>query len=225
MRILVVEDEPELAKILVQALVDRNMVADTVASCSDAEYSLRADRYDAVILDRRLPDGDGLTVLRSLRRQGSSVPVLILTAHGDLPDRVVGLDSGADDYLSKPFAMDELMARLRAILRRGEDVRPDIIRLGKLSFDFSSKQAHIGENILAMPRRELLVLETLMRRKGRMVQRPALMEAVFGMNDEVAANALDTHVSRVRRKLAAAGAGVTLNGVRGVGYLLRESVI
>jgi DNA-binding response OmpR family regulator len=223
MRILVVEDEPELAKILVQALVDRNMVADAVANCSDAECSLQADCYDAVILDRRLPDGDGLSILRSWRKKGSSLPVLVLTAHGDLPERVAGLDSGADDYLSKPFAMDELMARLRAILRRGGDVRPDIVRLGQLSFDFSSRQAQVGGSILKMPRRELLVLEALIRRKGRMVQRPALMEAVFGMNDDVAANALDTHVSRVRRKLAAAEAGVTLNGVRGVGYLLRET--
>ncbi|MBB3217174.1 DNA-binding response OmpR family regulator [Ochrobactrum sp. RC6B] len=224
MRILVVEDERELASMLEQVLTSQNMVADTVATCAEAEHMLAEDCYDAVILDRRLPDGDGLSVLRRLRGRGSSIPVLVLTANGDLPDRIHGLDSGADDYLGKPFAFDELMARLRAILRRNGDVRPDIVRLGRVSFDFIAREAFVGETPLSMPRRELLVLEALMRRKGRMVQRPVLMEAVFGMNDEVEPNALDTHVSRVRRKLAAAAAGVTLNGVRGVGYLLRETV-
>ncbi|MCY1303200.1 Response regulator ArlR [compost metagenome] len=149
------------------------------------------------------------------------MPVLVLTALDDLADRVAGLDGGADDYIGKPFAFEELLARLRALARRPIPVQSDIVTVGRFSFDLAHCQVSVAGTSLKMPRRELLVLETLTRRMGRMVLRAALMEAVFGLDDEIQSNALDTHISRVRRKLQEADAGVIINGIRGVGYLLR----
>jgi DNA-binding response OmpR family regulator len=223
MRVLLVEDERPMALVLRNGLVRHGMVVDDVASLSEAEAALHNDIYDVVVLDRRLPDGDGLSLVKLLRAKGDVVPVLVLTAKGDLIDRIAGLNSGADDYLGKPFAFEELLARLRAILRRPVHLQPDIVKLGRMSFDFAHREAHVEGVHLRMPRRELLVLEALMRRMGRMVLRETLMEAVFGMNDEIESNALDTHISRVRRKLADAQAGITISGIRGVGYLLRET--
>ncbi|MFS8050748.1 response regulator transcription factor [Rhizobium sp. BR 314] len=224
MRVLLVEDEKPMAAVLRSGLVRQGMVVDDVATLLDAEAALYDGVYDAVVLDRRLPDGDGLSLVKSLRARGDTVPVLVLTAKGDLLDRIAGLDSGADDYLGKPFSFEEFLARLRAILRRPANLQPDIVRLGRLSFDFAHLEAHVEAVPLRMPRRELLVLEALMRRMGRMVLRETLMEAVFGMNDEIESNALDTHISRLRRKLADAHAGVAISGIRGVGYLISETV-
>ncbi|MBN9084355.1 MAG: DNA-binding response regulator [Rhizobiales bacterium 62-17] len=223
MRVLLVEDEPEMVSALRAALTRHDMVVDHAPNLIEAEASLAEGVHDVVLLDRQLPDGDGLSLIPTLRAGGNRVPVLVLTARGDLVDRVVGLDSGADDYLGKPFALEELLARLRALLRRPAHLQSDIVRAGRLAFDFVHREASVDGHPLDMPRRELLVLEALMRRTGRMVVRNFLMEAVFGHDDEIQSNALDTHVSRLRRKLADANAGVIINGIRGVGYLLRET--
>lgn len=223
MRILLVEDEQEMASALRGALKRHDMVADHAASLLEAEEFMATESYDAILLDRQLPDGDGLSLVAKLRASGSATPVLVLTARGDTADKVDGLNVGADDYLAKPFAFEELMARLRALLRRPAAVHSQVIRAGDLAFDVGHREASIRGEPMALPRRELLVLEALMRRMGRMVQRESLMEAVFGLDDEIQSNALDTHVSRLRRKLAEAGVDVTINGVRGVGYLLRET--
>jgi DNA-binding response OmpR family regulator len=223
MRVLLVEDQLEMVAALRAALTRHGMVVDHVPNLLEAEVIVADGNYDAVVLDRQLPDGDGLSLIPKLRAGGNIVPVLVLTARGDLADRVAGLDNGADDYLAKPFAFEELLARLRALLRRPAHVQSDIVRVGRVAFDFVHREASIGGTPLEMPRRELLVLEALVRRMGRMVQRSSLMEAVFGLDDDVQPNALDTHISRLRRKLGDADAGVTINGVRGVGYLLRET--
>jgi DNA-binding response OmpR family regulator len=224
LRILLVEDEPEMASALGTALIRHDIVLDHVPTLAEAEEALFDNVHDAVLLDRQLPDGDGLSLLVQLRARAVEVrntPVIVLTARGEVADRVAGLDAGADDYLAKPFAVEELLARLRAVLRRPGNVPNRVVRLGRLAFDCEHREASVDGAALDLPRRELLVLETLLRRAGRTVMRPALEEAVYGFDDEVQSNALDAHISRLRRKLGEAGAGLEIHGIRGVGYLLR----
>ncbi|MBB3660952.1 two-component system OmpR family response regulator [Rhizobium sp. BK650] len=223
MRVLLAEDEPEMAAVLVAALRNNNIITDHVSTIEAAEEAVRLNTYDALLLDRSLPDGDGLELIVEARRIQTAVPVIMLTARGDLKDRIEGLDLGADDYLAKPFAVEELMARLRAILRRPGNIEIESLCLGQLHFDLRNREARVGEVPLELPRRELLVLEALMRRAGRTVERSSLEEAVYGIDDEIQSNALDAHVSRVRRKLEAAGAGVEIHTIRGVGYLIRQA--
>ncbi|MBR0747277.1 response regulator transcription factor [Bradyrhizobium japonicum] len=222
MRILLVEDEAEMAGALASALKRYDMIVDHVPTLAEAEEAISADVHAAVLLDRQLPDGDGLALIPKLRARADGVPIIVLTARGELADRVAGLDSGADDYLAKPFAVEELLARLRAVLRRPAGLQPDVIRAGRLAFDFGHREASVDGAPLELPRRELLVLEALVRRMGRTVLRSALEEAVYSFDDEIQSNALDTHVSRLRRKLAEADAHVEIHGIRGVGYLLKK---
>ena len=220
MRILLVEDETELAAALAAALARHHAVVDHAPTLAAARAALAAGVHDAVLLDRQLPDGDGLDLLPPLRARGIDTPVIVLTARGGLEDRVGGLDRGADDYLAKPFAVEEVLARLRAVLRRPGQIAAETLQLGRLCFDPRHREASIEGEPLLLPRRELLVLEALLLRHGRTVLRGALEQAVFGFDDAVQPNALDTHVSRLRGKLAQAG--LEIHGIRGVGYLLRE---
>jgi two-component system, OmpR family, response regulator len=220
-RILLLEDEPEMASVLLTALHRRGILVDHAATLADGARHVEATPYDALVLDRRLPDGDGLALVARLRAAGDPVPVLMLTARDALDERVRGLDAGADDYLGKPFAVEELLARLRALLRRPAETRQELLQVARLCFDLAHREASVAGHRMELPRRELLALELLMRRGGRTVLREALERAVFGFDVEIQSNALDTHVSRLRRKLADTGAGVEICGIRGVGYLLR----
>ncbi|SEC60672.1 MULTISPECIES: response regulator transcription factor [unclassified Beijerinckia] len=222
MRLLLVEDEPEMAAALQSALQRHGILADHAEELAIAFEMVEIGTYDAIILDLGLPDGDGLSLIPRLRRQKIRTPVIVLTARGGLAERVAGLDGGADDYLPKPFAFAELLARLRAVMRRPEQLQPMLAELGRLSLDLDHREAKVDGMRFILPRRELLVLEALMRRAGRMVTRETLMAAVFGLADEVQSNTLDSHISRLRRKLADANANVTINGIRGVGYMLME---
>jgi DNA-binding response OmpR family regulator len=222
-RILLVEDEPEMAVALSAALKNYDTLVDHVVTLGDAEAAIATNAYGAILLDRQLPDGDGLTLIPKLRAQSIAVPVIVLTARGDVVDRVTGLNAGADDYLGKPFAVEELLARLRAVLRRPADLPVETIKLGHLSFDVSNREASVNGRPFDLPRRELLVLETLLKRMGRTVGRSALEEAVYNMDDEIQSNALDTHISRLRRKLSDSGANVEIHAIRGIGYLLKRS--
>lgn len=212
-----------MAAALAAALKGHDMVVDRVATIGMAEEALLTSSYGAILLDRQLPDGDGLSLIPRLRASGVQAPVIVLTARGDLADRVTGLDTGADDYLGKPFAIEELLARLRAVLRRPSDMPAEILQLGRLAYSAEHRQASVAGEIMTLPRRELLVLETLLRRSGRTVARSALEEAVYGFDDEIQSNALDTHVSRLRRKLADASAGVEIHAIRGIGYLIKRT--
>lgn len=212
-----------MAAALAAALKGHDMVVDRVATIGMAEEALLTNGYGAILLDRQLPDGDGLSLIPKLRARGVQAPVIVLTAKGDLADRVAGLDTGADDYLAKPFAIEELLARLRAVLRRPSDMPAEVLQLGRLTYSVEHRQASVAGVDMTLPRRELLVLETLLRRSGRTVARSALEEAVYGFDDEIQSNALDTHVSRLRRKLADASAGVEIHAIRGLGYLIKRT--
>lgn len=222
MRVLLVEDEPEMAAALAGALRNHDMVVDRVATLGLASEALIDNSYSAILLDRQLPDGDGLSLIPALRAKGLMTPIIVLTARGDLAQRVAGLDSGADDYLGKPFAIAELLARLRAVLRRPSGLSEEILKLGRLCFDGAHRQASVAGVDLNLPRRELLVLEALLRRSGRTVARAALVQAVYGFEDEIQSNTLDTHISRLRRKLIDADAGVEIHTIRGIGYLINR---
>lgn len=221
MRILLVEDDPGIAAGLAARLAVDGFTVDRAGDLGEAIEAVLGAPYRAVLLDRRLPDGDGLALLPVLRTRKPTPPVLLVTALDDIPDRVAGLDAGADDYLVKPFAYDELRARLLARIRRSPTEPPALpLRIGRLCYDLQAREARVEDHPLHLPRRELAILDSLVRRAGRVVMREHLEAEVYGYDDEIQSNALEAHVSRLRRRLAEAGAGVVLHGVRGVGYML-----
>lgn len=221
MRILLVEDEVEFAKAMRGALERDRFVADWVTSISLAREASRSQVHELVLLDRTLPDGDGLSLIPQLRVDNPGVPIIVLSARGELSDRVAGLDDGADDYLVKPFDLEEMLARIRAVQRRPNELAPDEIVVGDLVFDMAFGEARVHGTQLVLQRREVAVLTALIRRRGRVVLRESLEEAVYGFDDAIQSNTLHSHISRLRRKFSDAGAGVEIHTVRGVGYLLR----
>ncbi|MBV5266038.1 response regulator transcription factor [Pinisolibacter aquiterrae] len=222
MRILLVEDEKEMAEALSTALGKQGVVIDHTMCLADAAELTRQNTYDAILLDRRLPDGEGLDFIPKLRRSGIETPIIVLTAHNEPSERVTGLDTGADDYLGKPFLVEELMARLRAVLRRPAGLIEPQIVTGRMVIDPLHLSVAVEATPLELPRRELLVLVTLAKRRGRTVLRSVLEAAVYNYEEEIQSNALDAHISRLRKRLLDAGAGVTIHNIRGVGYLLKE---
>jgi len=221
MRILLVEDETEFAATVLAALEREKFVVDHVDSLALAREACRLHAYDLVLLDRTLPDGDGLALVPALRAAIAGLAVIVLSARGDLLDRVAGLDEGADDYLVKPFALEELFARIRAVRRRPAELGPEEIHVGALVFDIANDEASVAGVRLDLARRELRVLATLVKRRGRTVPRESLEQGVYGFDDVIQSNTLDSHISRLRRKLAAAGADVEIHAIKGVGYLLQ----
>ncbi|MFB8342774.1 response regulator [Brucella cytisi] len=221
MRILLVEDEAEFAKAMRSALERDRFVVDWVTSISLASEASQSRVHELVLLDRTLPDGDGLSLVRQLRVDNPGVPIIVLSARGELNDRVAGLDDGADDYLVKPFDLEEMLARIRAVQRRPNELAPDEIVVGDIVFDMAFGEARVRATQLVLQRREVAVLTALIRRRGRVVLRETLEESVYGFDDAIQSNTLDSHISRLRRKFNEAGAGVEIHTVRGVGYLLR----
>ena len=222
MRVLLVEDEARLVDLLRATLVDAGFAVDALLSAGDACEALAVGAYDVVILDLGLPDGDGLDVLASARRGGKNMPILVLTARDAVEDRVRGLDAGADDYLVKPFATTELVARTKALLRRPGHALGTTLEAGNLLFDTIGRDVRIRGEILALARQELSVLEHLMRRLGRVVPKAVLEEKLYGIDDELGSNAIPVHVHHLRRKLTESGATCAIHTVRGIGYLLTE---
>ncbi len=218
MRLLIVEDNPALGRDVAAAFRGKGHTVELVASGEDADTSLRTQAYDLVILDLGLPDLDGREVLRRLRHRKSRVPVLILSAHGALEERIQGLNLGADDYLCKPFALAELEARAGALIRRGVGGAAAVITHGRLTLDTAARLARIDAEPLDLPRRELTLLELLLVQRGQVVAKQVLLEKLFGLDDEPGVNAVEIYVHRLRKKLEPAG--VHIRTVRGLGYLL-----
>lgn len=222
MRILLVEDNERLAELVAQGLKMAGFAVDAFATLADADAALGSIQYSAGILDLGLPDGDGLDLLKALRDRGQGLPVLVLTARDGVEDRVRGLNAGADDYLLKPFAMEELIARLRALLRRPGQALGVRLACGKLRLDTTTREVWVGDTPFALSRREIDMLEQLLRRAGRVVPKRALEEGLYGFDDDVSPNTVEVLMSRLRKRLTHAEAGLTIHTLRGVGYMLAE---
>lgn len=222
MRVLLVEDNPELVKLLVKGLAQGGFSADFVSRVGDARHVLGTMKFAAVVLDLGLPDEDGLALLRMMRRKGDSTPVLVLTARDGVTDRVTGLREGADDYLAKPFAMEELVARLQALLRRPGNLLGKLLSFGNVALDTEGRQVFIDGKPRSFPARETAVLEILLRRGGNVAPKRLFEDQLFGMSGDVGSNAVEVYVHRLRKMLGDADAAVKIHTVRGVGYLMAE---
>lgn len=220
MRILIAEDDRVLADGLLRALRASGYACDQVGSGSEADAALAAHEFDCVILDLGLPRLHGLDVLRRLRARGCSVPVLILTAADSVEQRVKGLDLGADDYMAKPFALEELEARVRALTRRGLGAASNVIRHGPLSFDATGRVCYIDDKLVELSARELGLLEVLLQRTGRLVSKDQLVERLCEWGDEVSNNAIEVYIHRLRKKIE--HGPIRIATVRGLGYCLEK---
>ncbi|MCC5872799.1 MAG: response regulator transcription factor [Gammaproteobacteria bacterium] len=220
MKILIVEDESELAELIRHALRRAGMQSDAFGEAAAAEHALRTGHYDAMLLDLGLPDGRGETLLGRLRRAGGTTPVLIVTATDAVQSRVDCLNLGADDYLVKPFDSDELVARVRALLRRPGGALGSTLVLGRLELDTVGRHASTSGAPVALSRRELDVLEHLMRRAGRVVPKDLLEEKLYDADHSPDSNPIPVHIHNLRRKLDQSDAGVEIHTIRGVGYLV-----
>lgn len=221
-RILLVEDHERLAKLVSNGLSAAGIAVDAVQRIDAAWSALQQMSYGALILDRGLPDGDGLTLLKRLRDSELSIPCLVLTARDALNDRVEGLDAGADDYLPKPFAMDELVARVRALLRRPAQSLPIEPGHGDLQLRPAQGMLHCGDECISLAASEMQIMLLLARKGGDTVRRAALEAAAWGLSEAVTPNALDVALHRIRRKLGAIGSRQKIVNVRSLGYALRE---
>jgi two-component system OmpR family response regulator len=221
MRLLAVEDEKELSELVKANLGRHGFAVDLAASLADARDCLKTTAYDVILLDLQLPDGDGLELLRAVRGAGQATPVIAVTARDRVADRVSGLNEGADDYIVKPFVLDELVARINAVVRRMTGAKAVVLKVGNLSFNPGTQEVSVGETGVQLPRRELATLEVLMRAGGRVVTRDRLIDELYGHGEEPASNAVDSHISRLRKRLGEAGSDVGIQVIRGVGYVLK----
>jgi two-component system OmpR family response regulator len=216
MRLLVVEDEPDLARTLRKALAEETFAVDVVGNGEDAIFQASEVAYDAIVLDLMLPGTSGWTVLETLRRERNRAPVVVLTARDTLADKVRGLNLGADDYLTKPFALSELVARLRALIRRASPEPVPTLVVGRITIDTAARHVWRGERLITLTAREYAILECLVRRRGTLVTRAAMLEHLYAEDHDVTSNVVDVHVARLRRKL---GSGV-IRTRRGHGYII-----
>jgi len=223
MRILLVEDNLRLSTFVRRGLENEDFTVDGVGTIADAEAALDTAPYDLMVLDLGLPDGDGLDLLKDLRAANNHLPVLVLTARDGVDDRVKGLNAGADDYLLKPFAVEELTARLRALLRRPDGALGASLKSGNLTFDTSAREVRVLGALIKISRKEMGVLEQLLRRAGKVVPKDVLESKLYGFDEDVSSNSLEANVSRLRKRLTQANATVSIHTLRGVGYLLSDS--
>jgi len=218
MRILLVEDDVRLAGYLVKAFADRDYTVDCARTCKEAAEKLEAAAPEVIALDLGLPDGDGIDLLRQWRKEGREEPVLVLSARNSLDDRVRGLDLGADDYLSKPFSVEELLARARSLLRRRSLGRVTELASGSLRLDLLSRVAWAGDRRIELTNREFALLELFLSNCGQTLSREAIAERVWGSSAGLQTNLIDVYVRKLRRRLEEGGLGPTIETTRGVGY-------
>jgi two-component system OmpR family response regulator len=221
MRSLVIEDEPQIGAYLGRLLGQLNRIVDIVASISDAQQALGNFKYDLAIVDRMLPDGDALDIVAALSRLPERPAIIMLTAKDTKEDVIEGLNSGADDYLGKPFEPQEFIARVRAVLRRPRLLVPSVLSFGNVELHVGTNEAIVADNKVLLRRREALILEALMMRRDRIITRAALIETIYGFDDEIESNTLEAQVSRLRKKLVELGGNVEIRSMRGIGYILR----
>jgi DNA-binding response OmpR family regulator len=224
MRILVVEDDRKTAAFISKALRAEGYAVDVLGNGDAALAAAGTTAFDAVVLDIMLPGRDGLSVVRQLRAQNNRVPVLLLSARGAVNERVEGLDAGADDYLAKPFALEELIARIRALTRRGDESKSAVLRVGDLSLDAATRTAERGGQTIELTAREYRLLELLMRSPGRICARMLIIEKVWDYAFDPGSNIVDVYIRRLRGKVDADFEPKLLHTVRGVGYVIKEPV-
>ncbi len=222
MRLLLIEDTPRLRELLTESVHSAGWRIDAFGTYVEGEEAVATTAYDLLLLDLGLPDGDGLELIRTLRRRGHRTPILVLTARAAVDERIAGLDAGADDYLVKPFNHGEFLARCRALLRRSPETAPPILTAGGLDFDPAAGALTCAGQDLGLTPRERAVMEILMREVGRAVPKRKLEHALSEFGDDVSTNAVELAVSRLRKKLNAIESGAALETIRGLGYLLRE---
>jgi DNA-binding response OmpR family regulator len=220
MRLLLVEDDARIARFVAKGLREQTYAVDVSATCDDALYQAAINTYDLVILDVMIPGGDGFSVCRELRKSGQRMPILMLTARDAVEDRISGLDSGADDYLTKPFEFRELLARLRALLRRSGELRPAKITVADLVLDTAAQSVSRGGQTVPLTAKEYALLEFLARNAGRVVGRAEIAEHVWDETFDPFSNLIEVYINRVRRKIDADSAKPLLQTRRGAGYLL-----
>ncbi len=220
MRILLVEDEARVARFVARGLREEAYAVDVATDGESALYQASVNTYDAIILDLMLPKMDGLRVCRELRAAGVAAPVLMLTARDTVEDRITGLDTGADDYLTKPFAFGELLARLRALLRRGAEVRPSVIAVADLSVDTRAQRVTRAGRQVSLTTKEYALLEFLARNAGRVVSRPEISEHVWDEGYDPFTNLIEVYIGRLRRKIDGGSESPLIHTRRGMGYIL-----
>ncbi|WP_343633107.1 response regulator transcription factor [Roseateles sp.] len=223
MRILLVEDDRKAAALLTRGLLEEGFVVDHAATIAEADEAAFVTTHDLIVLDGMLPDGDGVALCRTLRARGQQVPVLMLTARDALSDRVAGLNAGADDYLTKPFEFEELLARVRALLRRSEMTRPPVLQTEDLSLDPASQQVTRGGVLIDLTPKEFALLQALMRQPGAVVSRQRLAEQIWHGDALAIDNLIDAHISKLRRKVDVDGKRALIETVRGRGFRIRGS--
>jgi DNA-binding response OmpR family regulator len=223
MRILLIEDHSRLADSITKGLAGLGFGVDAFQTAGDGLNAFKSITYDVIILDLGLPDRDGLDVLGELRQSGSSAPILILTARDGIDARVAGLDAGADDYVVKPFAMTELAARLRALLRRPGHALGGSLVIGNLQLQTVSRQVTVNGMAMRFPVREVEALELLVRREGEVVSKDTLEDSLYGLTKNVTPNNIEVLISRLRRRLVSIGANCSIHTLYGIGYLLKEN--
>lgn len=223
MRILVADDEPEMTMVLEALLLREHYSVDVVYNGRDAlDYGL-AENYDCLVLDIMMPELDGIQVLEALRAQNVATPVLLLTAKSQVEDRIAGLNSGADDYLPKPFHNGEFIARVRALTRRGSTFTPSLLSAGNIALDCATFELKCGTSAVRLGSKEFQMLELLMRQQGRLISTEQFMERIWGYDSEAEINVVWAYISYLRRKLEAVGANVRITARRGYGYFLEAA--